>query len=283
MAQQADELEVAKLADRLFVVSGAGANVTVLVGDAGVLLVDSGSPEYAAALRSRIAVLSGGLPVDVIFNTNWRYEHTGGNAQLSHPGTRVMAHENTRLWMTIPFTVEWENRDYPERPESARPNTTFYTSGELDFGGYSVRYEHYPMAHTDGDICVYLPEQNVIVASDLMTVGSYPLVDYVTGGWIGGMERALSGLIELTDSDTRVVPAVGPVQSLTDLQNQLALCTSVREAVREAYRNGRGLEEFAAAEPTAQYDSQRGDPELFLYLVYKGTWGHARELGAGII
>jgi glyoxylase-like metal-dependent hydrolase (beta-lactamase superfamily II) len=279
----ASDLRVIALADDMIVISGAGANICAVQNDESLLLVDGGAPEQGTAVLEALDAWSGGKPVEILFNTNWRPDHTGLNETLTARGTRILAHENTRLWMTIPFDVDWEHTHYDERPAAVQPNETFYVGGELEFGNIAVRYDYYPQAHTDGDICVYFPHRNVLVASDLMTVGSYPIVDYVTGGWIGGMEQALEAMVKEADSQVRIVPAVGPVQNREALRRQLAMCTSVREAVREAYRTGQGLDEFKAAAPTAAFDAERGNPDLFLDLVFKGTWGHARELGAGII
>src|SRR6478736_4006042 len=45
-------------------------------------------------------------------------------------------------------------------------------------------------AHTDGDIYLHFPKQNVLVVGDLLSVGRYPVLDYTTGGWISGMADA---------------------------------------------------------------------------------------------
>ena len=277
-------LETIPLSGRLGMIAGAGANVTLLAGAGGeALLVDGGLPEHAPAVLDAVARRSGSPRVDVLFNTNWRPEHTGVNDTLGPAGTKIIAHENTKLWMGADFVVEWEKRDHAPRSPEALPNSTFYTSGSLVLGGERVEHGYLMQAHTDGDIYVFFPDSNVLVVSDLLAVNGYPIVDYVTGGWIGGMERATAALLELADRETQIVPGVGPVQTRADLEAQLELCTAAREAVRDAYRMGRSVDEFIAAKPLERFEPQRGDSELFLYLVYKGAWGHVRELGGGII
>ena len=197
-------------------------------------------------------------------------------------GARILAHENTKLWLGGDFYVDWEKRAYKPNPPEMLPTETFYTSGQMQFGGDEVRYACLPRAHTDGDIYVLFPRANVLVASDLLAADGYPIVDYATGGWIGGLEQATNKLLEITDAATRIVPAVGPVQGQEALQSQLALCTTMRERVREAFRNGMSFEDFVASAPTREFDAERGDPSQFLALVYKGAWGHNRELGGTI-
>ena len=95
----------------------------------------------------------------------------------------------------------------------AWPTETFYTDGKLSFGNEEVRYGYLPRAHTDGDIYIHFPAQNVLVAGDLVSVGSYPILDVATGGWLGGMVDANKALIELCDDKTRIIPGTGPVQT----------------------------------------------------------------------
>ncbi len=278
----APTLETTDLGNGLTVIRGAGANVVVAAGADAVMLVDGGSPERSADLLALVAERWPGKPIALLLDTNWRPEHTGSNAALGAAGVKIMAHVNTKLWLGGDFRVEWQDRRYTPQPAAALPTDTFYTSGTTSFRGRRVDYLYTPRASTDGDVCVLFPEANVLAASDVVAVGRYPLIDYATGGWIGGLEQATRTLLEATNAATRIVPADGPVCSRADLEAQLALCTTMRERVADAFRHGMSFEDFAASSPTREFDASRGDPGLFLKLVYKGAWAHVRELG-GII
>jgi glyoxylase-like metal-dependent hydrolase (beta-lactamase superfamily II) len=280
-AQAKGALAVTELAPDLALIAGAGANVVALATAEGLLLVDGGAEAHSATLQRALAERWPGRPLEILFNTNWRPEHTGGNAALRGAGA-VMAHENTKLWLGGDFFVEWEDRHYAPHPPSMLPNRTFYTSGELELGSRRVEYWHLPRAHTDGDVAVFFPDENVLVASDLMSVGRYPVPDYSTGGWIGGLVEATQQLLDSTDANTRVIAAKGEIYGRAQLEAQLELCTAVRLKAAEAFRAGMSLADFIASKPTAAFDAQWGDPTLFLPLVYKGGFAHLRELG-GVI
>lgn len=281
-AQAADTLSLTDLGQELVLVKGAGANVVALASADGLLLVDGGSEARVAALQGALAQRWPGRPVKIAFNTNWRGEHSGANAALHAAGATVMAHENTKLWLGGDFFVDWEDRHYAPQPPAMLPNKTFYTAGKVDFGGRNVEYWYLPRAHTDGDVAVFFPDANVLVASDLLSVGRYPVPDYATGGWIGGFIDATQKLLDSTDARTRIVAAAGGVYGRADLEAQLALCKAVAQKTAEAFRVGMSFADFVAAKPTAAFDAKWGDPQLFLRLAYKGGFAHLRELG-GVI
>jgi glyoxylase-like metal-dependent hydrolase (beta-lactamase superfamily II) len=218
----------------------------------------------------------------MLFNTSWRDEHTGSNETIGARGAKIAAHMNTKLWLGGDFDVDWEDRHYAPRPAAALPGMAFYTSGSLDFGGRMVEYRYLPRAHTDGDVAVFFPDANVLAVGALLAVGSYPVPDYATGGWIGGLEAATRVLLDASDGATKIVPAFGSTCGRAELEAQLKLCTTVKERVADAYRHGLSFEEFVATKPTQEFDAARGDPSLFLKLVHKGAWAHLRELG-GVI
>jgi cyclase len=273
-------LEVEDLGAGLVAIRGAGANVVALKTGDGLLLVDGGLPSKSSELLDLVSGRGGA--VRMLFNTSWRDEHTGSNETLASRGAKIAAHVNTKLWLGGDFDVDWEDRHYAPRPSAALPSMTFYTSGSLDFGGRKVEYRYLPRAHTDGDVALFFPDANVLAVGALLAVGSYPVPDYATGGWIGGLEAATRALLDATDASTKIAPAFGAPCGRAELEAQLKLCTAVRERVAEAYRRGLSFEEFVATNPTQEFDATRGDASLFLKLVHKGAWAHLRELG-GVI
>ena len=139
VGQPSASLAVTDLGSDLALISGAGANVVALAKADGVLLVDGGAAQHSAALQGVLAERWPGRRVEILFNSNWREEHTGANAALRAAGATIMAHENTKLWLGGDFLVEWEGRHYTPRPAAELPNKTFYKSGNVEFGGRARR------------------------------------------------------------------------------------------------------------------------------------------------
>jgi cyclase len=275
-----EPIVVVPLSDNIVQITGAGGNVVAVTGPDGVLLVDSGVEERSKDLLKAVGKLPGGQHVHTLINTHWHWDHTGGNERLGKDKVKIIAHENTKLWLGADFYCEWQdNRHYTPRPKAALPTETFYTSGQMTANGQDIVYGYLPRAHTDSDIYVFFPKANVLVAGGLVSVGAYPVLDYTTGGWIGGMDDAAKALVGIANKDTRIVPGIGPVQTYADLQAQSEMLHTMHDRLVDLMRKGIGTDDLAAHPPTEEFNARWGDPQLFLANAYRGMWGHVRELG----
>jgi glyoxylase-like metal-dependent hydrolase (beta-lactamase superfamily II) len=273
-AQAASEdADIVRLSGDLFVVRMPGeSNVVARTSADGVLLVDGGSARASDALMKAISGLPGGGPVQTIFNMHWHPEQTGLNEQVGQAGRTIIAHENTRLWLATDVTWPWSGQRFKRLPKIAQPNKTFYTTGALDSG---VRYGYIPdAAHTDGDMYVYFPRQNVLAVGDAVSGQGWPLVDYVTGGWIGGIVGGLQRLQTLANEETRIVPGRGPVLGLKDLKTQYEMYGTIYDRLTQLLNRGRGPSEAVAAQPTKEFDAQMGNPDEFVRRAFESLWGY---------
>jgi len=292
-------IAVTRLTDKFLLITGAGANVLAVLGSDGVLMVDGGSPDRSAELLKLIADQSSGKPVQVLFNTCWDTDHTGSNETLGKAGVKIIAHENTKLWLGAEFDSRWRKRTYEPRPKVALPNQTFYSgTKKMTFGDQPVEYGHLMQAHTDGDIYVYFPGPNILMTGGIVGGNCYPILDFDTGGWIGPLDRgdarysdlvtpnglvgAQRALLKVTNADTRIVPGDGPVMTRADLEVESEMLAAVRDRLVKLIRMGYGPNEMVAAKPTQEFDAKYGNPEQFIRNAYMGLWGHVHELG-GIV
>ena len=272
LAQAADDT-VQRLGDDLFILRLPGeANVVAQTTGSGVLLVDGGSAGASAALMKAAAALPGGGPVHTVFNTHWHPEQTGSNELVGKEGRTIVAHENTRLWLTTDLTWPWNGRRFKRLAKTAQPNKSFYTTGTLDSG---VRYGHIPdAAHTDGDLYVRFPKQNVLAVGDAVSGQGWPVVDYATGGWIGGIVGGLQRLQTLADEETRIVPGRGPILGLKDLKTQLDMYGTIYDRLATLLNKGRGPNEAVAAQPTKEFDAVMGNPDEFVRRAFESLWAY---------
>lgn len=303
-------LTVTPVAESVALVTGAGANVVLVKGADGLVVIDGGDEAHSAELFKAIREYAGGrLPI-ALFNTHWHWNHTGSNERFGKAGVPIIAHENTKLWLGMEFSVAWEKRDYKPRPRAALPTKTFFRGAQkFEAGGMTLEYGWLPRAHTDGDIYVRIPERNVLVTGGLFVVDRYPVVDVDTGGWIGrngpsariraaqklseeelaslrrrsigwngGLTDANFGLLDLCDESTLVIPGSGAVQRKSALAAQNAMLEEFSARLDELIYKGQGIDDILAARPTAKFDATRGDPTLFI----TNSWLSMRGYHSGI-
>jgi cyclase len=262
-----------RLADDLFVVTIPGeTNVVAHTIAGGVLLVDGASAKASDALMKVVAGLPGGGPVHTIFNTHWHPEQTGLNEQIGKAEKTIIAHENTRLWLATDVTWSWNGQRFKRLPKIAQPNKTFYKTGKLDTG---LEYGYIPdAAHTDGDMYVYFPKQNVLAVGDVVSNQGWPVVDWATGGWIGGMVGGLVRLQTLANQETRIVPGRGPVLGLAELKAQAEMYATIYDRLTTLLNKGRGPTEAVAARPTKEFDDRMGNPDEFVRRAFESLWAY---------
>jgi glyoxylase-like metal-dependent hydrolase (beta-lactamase superfamily II) len=270
------------LSDNLIHFTGAGGNIVVVTGPDGLAMVNGGREEMAADLRRAVAERTGGKRVQALFNTDWHREHTGSNETVGKAGARIIAHEHAKQYLGAEIYVDWQNRTYKPLPPQALPNQTFYTTGTMTFGSERIEYGYLGQAHTDAAIYVFFPASNVLIAGDALSVGKYPIADYTTGGWLGGLLAANKTLLGLANAETRIVPGTGPVQTRADLQAQHDMLAAMMDRFPKMMKQGLGPEDIIAAAPTKEYDAKWGNPDLFVSTAYRSMWLHVRELG-GIV
>jgi cyclase len=267
----------AKLTDKMTLITGAGNNIVALTADGGSLLVDCGDAAHAPDVLK----LTGS--VKTVINTHWHTESTGANDEMAKAGAKLVSHVNTKLWMTQEIIHDWENRIFPPRAKEALPIETFYNTGKTTFGGEPIEYGLMPMAHTDGDIYIHFQQSNVLVAGDVVQPGRLPILDFPTGGWIGGMQEAHRTLLRLANDTTKIVPATGPVLTKAELQASLDTLTKVREQLVKLMKQGMGPKDMIAGKAVKEFEGQlAGNPDQFIFTAYRGLWAHVRELG-GIV
>jgi cyclase len=261
------------LASDLFLIRLPGqANVLAQTTAAGVVLVDGASAAATADLMKAVAALPGGRPVQTLFNTHWHPEQTGANELVGKAGGTIIAQENTRLWLTTDVTWPWDGRRFTRLPKVAQPNKTFYVSEALPSG---VRYGYIPdAAHTDGDLYVYFPQQNVLAVGDAVSGQGWPVVDWTTGGWIGGIVGGLARIQTLANDTTRIVPGRGPVLTLADLKNQVQMYGTIYDRLTQLLNKGRGPAEAVAAQPAKEFEAQMGNPDEFVRRAFESLWAY---------
>lgn len=270
------------LGDGAAVFVSGGTNVLVVPAGDGLIMVDGGPAKDAKALLAAIDRMSGKKPIQYLFNTCWDYDHSGANELVRARGAEIVAHVNTKLWLGGDFYSRWQDHRYRPRPAEALPTKTFYDGGKMTVGDQTLTYANLFQAHTDGDIYVDFQPRNILAAGELVSGEGYPQLDYVTGGWIGGMLKANEALLKIANDDTMVIPGRGPVKGKADIKAQHDMLKVVFDRMKTMAQKGLSGEEMLKAGITKEFDKTWGDPTRFVLNAYQGFANHSYDVGGFI-
>ena len=200
------KLELIKIKDDIYVISNAYVPglTTALITNEGVLLVDDKFEIDHDSIMAQLKTVTN-QPVKYVINTHFHADHSGGNAKLQALNTLAVASDQARVRMVA--------GNQPGLPDmTVRERATIY------LGGKPVELYWFGRAHTDGDVVVLFPEQDVIVMGDMYTngEGTPQLVDYSGGGSAKEWTATVDGVLKL-DFAT-VIPGHGHPVTRADLQ-----------------------------------------------------------------
>jgi cyclase len=274
----------------LAVVSVGGSNVVCLrTVPQGFVLVDSGAPKTSDQVISAINSFGGGgSKVQTLFNTHYHTDQTGNNEVFAAAGAKIIAHEHTRRWMSTDYWVPEKDRWEKARAKAAWPTETFRTTSSSSFqklGGTTeeIEYGHLPLAHTDGDTYVFFKNSNVIAAGGVASPILDPILDWFTGAWIGGRVDAMDTILKLSNEQTIIVPASGPVMSRAEFKEERDMMEEVRSRVWKRTLQGDSPQEMLDAGVLKGLPRTWKDPLRFLYDVAKGMFAHHNKLDPAVI
>lgn len=228
------ELSLIEVREDIYVIHNPGVpgNVTALVTDEGVLLVDNKFPIDFDNMMDTLESVTD-EPVVYVVNTHYHGDHSGNNQALQERGAKVIASEAARAKMI-------------EGSQPGLPDLTLDEHMRIHLGGVPVDIYYFGRGHTDGDVVVHFPEQRVLAAGDLFTNGpGLPqLVDYAGGGSARAWSETLSRSLMLS-FDT-AVPGHGRVSSYAELMAYRDESERLEDTVREMNRAGRSPADIEA-------------------------------------
>jgi cyclase len=279
------ELTVLPVQRNVYLLAGAGGNITLQIGDDGILVVDTEFGPLVPRILDAIRKLSK-APIRYIINTHVHGDHIGGNEALAKaiPASAqapldIIAHANVLNRLAA-------NRNIVngEAISFGLPIDEYDSASKrLHHDGEAVVIYHEPNAHTDGDSIVLFRGSDVISTGDIFMPDTYPFIDAANGGSIRGEIAALNHLLELAvpgdhqEGGTRLIPGHGRICDDADLVEYRDMVQIVAERVQDAITKGRTLDQVKAAKLSEDYDTQYGTQsgagDRFIESVYKSLGG----------
>jgi cyclase len=306
----AQNIEIVPVRGHIYLLAGAGANITLSVGPDGVFMVDGGSPQMTDKVIAAVKQLTVDMakegqplhsfpppkPIRYLANTTISPDHTGGNVKIAEAGKtftggNVAADLNSGFANDDAAILSTEKAMLrlveAKMPGNGQPTETYVRDNmKLShfFNGEGVELIHMTDATTDGDSIVYFRGSDVIATGDVFDMTSFPYIDMAKGGSIQGVLAALNRLDDMaeaefrTEGGTMFVPGHGRIGDLADLAYYRDMCTIIRDRVQWMMKKDMTLAQIKAAKPTEDWDGRFGKnpnwtPDMFVEAIYKGLSG----------
>jgi glyoxylase-like metal-dependent hydrolase (beta-lactamase superfamily II) len=249
------EIKTFDLGTRTYMLEGFGGNITLAVGDDGIIMVDGQYAQLHDKLKAAIVAVTQ-QPVRFLVNTHYHRDHVGGNAPFSKDGAVVVAQENVRKRLAEGTTMAVPEVKYTPAPEEALPAITHKDGLTLRVKGRAAQLKHPLNAHTDGDTFVYFADANIISTGDTVAMGRYPNIDFANGGSLKGMIAASDAYLALAHDGTKIVPGHGPLATKAQLTEFRAMLSTARDRMLALIKEGKSEADVLAARPFADFDAK---------------------------
>jgi cyclase len=264
----------------VYVIAGAGSNITMLAGDEGILLVDGSYAQMNDKVLTAIREISD-KSIRFVVNTHFHGDHSGANENFAKLGATIIASDNTRTRLMGKTPTDSKPAPYaaliaapapaprpapaPPAPPpgfggavspAALPRLTLSEPLTIHLDGEDVTVMPAPfIEHTEGDLFVYFHESNVMALGDDFTT-DYPAINPAAGGTSQAAIDNWNAALKISNAGTLFIPGHGQVATRQDLIDLRDAVIAIRDRIRNMVAKGMSLEQVKAARPTRDWDAR---------------------------
>jgi cyclase len=202
-------LDIKKVKDNLWMITGAGGTSAVFLTEGGVTLVDTKNPGTGQAILDKIKTVTD-KPVTRIINTHTHADHTGSN-EFFGTTVEIVAQQNTKANM--------EKMDIFKGDISVfLPRVTYKDKLAIGNGNDEIDLFYFGPAHTNGDAFVVFKSLRVMHAGDAFAGKNVPIVDTMNGGSVIDYGKTLAKASKIKNVDTVIGGHTNDPMTIADLK-----------------------------------------------------------------
>jgi glyoxylase-like metal-dependent hydrolase (beta-lactamase superfamily II) len=248
----AAQLEVVKLKDNFFVITSSnptpretfsGGNVTVLITDGGVTLVDTKLANWGQALLDKLKTITP-KPVTTIINTHTHGDHTGNDDKFGK--VEIIAHENTKANMAKMPAFAGDKGQF-------LPSKTFATTMNIGTGRDAIQLHYFGRGHTNGDAVLIFPGHRIAQMGDLFAWKDAPRCDTNNGGSCVEYPKTVAAAAAALKNIDTVIPGHSPMMKVADVQEYARFLADMVSSAQAAKKAGKAVADAAKEFSVAKY------------------------------
>lgn len=231
-------LEIQKVKDNLYMITGGGGNTAAFITEKGVVIVDTKNPGMGPAILEKVQSVTP-KPVTMIINTHTHGDHVGSNSAFT--GTvEFVAHENCKTSMEkMPAFQSEEGKKF-------LPGKTYKDKLSLLNGKDKIDLYYFGRGHTGGDTFVVFPALKVMHAGDMYAFSKgLPIIDINNGGSALEYPKTLMKTAEGIKGVDNVIPGHSPVADWAAFKEYGEFLRDFVAAVEQAKKDGKTVDQAA--------------------------------------
>jgi glyoxylase-like metal-dependent hydrolase (beta-lactamase superfamily II) len=273
------EIKAQKVSGNIYMLTGAGGNIGVSVGDDGIVIVDDQFAPLAGQIRAALKDITD-KPVRFVINTHYHGDHSGGNPPFANSGSTIIAQDNVRKRLASGGTagnggsMKMENKP---AEKAALPIITFEHDVTVHLNGEDIRALHFPAGHTDGDSIIYFPKNNVVHMGDDFDRYGFLFIDVASGGSIQGMTDGVEKAVAQLPADVKVIPGHGALSNLDDVRAYVQMLKDTTAAVQKAMAAHKSLDQMKQEKilaPWAKWSNDFVSQDVFIETIVNSLTNH---------
>jgi cyclase len=251
--RQLASLEIQKVKENLYLITGGGGNTAVFITEKGVVVVDTKLPGYGPSILEKVKSVTP-KPVTMVINTHTHGDHVGSNSAFTG-AVEFIAHENCKASMEqMPAFKSEEGKKF-------LPSKTYTDKLSVLEGDEKIDLYHFGRGHTSGDTLVVFTALKVVHTGDLFPGKAAPFIDTTNGGSAIEYPDTLANAATGIQGVDTVIPGHSAVTEWNAFQEFGEYMRDMVAAVQQAKKDGKTAEQAAAdlklPEKYKGYDTRR--------------------------
>ena len=236
--QQPAALEIQKVKENLYMISGGGGNTAAFITEKGVVVIDTKLPNNGPGILEKIKSVTP-KPVMMVINTHTHGDHVGSNSAFTG-AVEFVAQENTKTNMVkMPAFQSEEGKKF-------LPGKTFKDKVSLLKGKDQIDLYYFGPGHTSGDAFVVFKALKTMHSGDIFSGKVTPIMDVNNGGSGLQYPQSLAKAAKGIKGVESVIPGHAPVMAWSDFVEYGEFMRDLVAAITEAKKAGKTVDQAAA-------------------------------------